>query len=130
MKQHKMDTQKYYEDFKTLYNIVQELNKSDHGSSFVNILCHDRGEKPGTLSPDEKSNHIKEGEERVLAMQLVMNADQDKYGSLTESYDQDFLSGENKYQKKTLDAYDLLKGWNTHQHQQGPTKVGLSFNIN
>ena len=59
-----------------------------------------------------------------------MNADPDKYGSLIESYDQDFLSGGKKYLKENLDAYNLLKGWNKHQNPRGPTKVGLSFNNN
>ena len=66
----------------------------------------------------------------MLAMQLVMNADPDKYESLIESYDQDFLSVENKYPKNPLDAYNLLKGWNKHKNLRGPTKVGLSFNNN
>ena len=74
--------------------------------------------------------HIKESEERILAVQLVMNADPDKYGSLINSYNQDFLSCENKYPQLPLDAYNLFKGWNKHQHPQGPTKGGLSFNNN
>ena len=57
--------------------------------------------------------------ERVLAVQLVMNVNPDKYGSLIESYDRDFMSGE-KIPKKALDAYKLLMGWNIHKHQQGP----------
>ena len=73
---------------------------------------------------------IKEGKERMLAMQLIMNADPDKYGFLIESYDQDFLSGENKYPKTPLNAYNLLKGWNIHQNPRGPTKVRLFFNNN
>jgi hypothetical protein len=116
MKQHKKDIQKYYEDFKTLNNVVQELNRSDHGSPFVDIICREMGDNPTALTPDEKLKCIKEGEERMLAMQLVMNADPDKYGSLIESYDRDFLSGENKYPKTPLDAYNLLKGWNKHQN--------------
>ena len=47
-----------------------------------------------------------------------------------ESYNRDFLLGENKYPKTPIDAYDLLKGWNKHQHPQGPTTVGLTFNNN
>ena len=66
----------------------------------------------------------------MLDMQLVTNADPDKYGSLIDRYDRDFLSGENKYTKTPLNAYNLLKGWNNHQHPRGPTKVGLSFNNN
>ena len=54
------------------------------------------------------------------AMQLILNADPDKYGSLIKSYDWDFLSGEIKYPKKPLDVYNLLKGWNKHQHSRGP----------
>ena len=86
MKQRKKDVQKYYENFKTLNNVVQELNKCDHGSRFVDIICRERGEKPETLSPDKQSKHIKEGETRMLDMiQLVMNTDSDKYGYLIES---------------------------------------------
>ena len=73
-KQHKKDVQKYYEDFKTLNNIVQELNRSDHGNPFVDIICRENGDDPTTLTPDAKVKLIKEGEERTLAMQLIMNA--------------------------------------------------------
>ena len=52
-----------------------------------------------TLSPDANLKPIKEGEERMLAMQLITNADQDKYGSLLKSYDRDFLLEVNKYPK-------------------------------
>ena len=97
MKQNKKDVQKYYEDFKTLNNVVQELNRSDHGSPFVDIICRENGVNPATWTPEAQATLIKEGEERMLAMQLIMNADPDKYGSLIESYDRDFLSGENKY---------------------------------
>ena len=116
MKQNKKDVQKYYEDFKTLNNVVQELNRSDHGSPFVDIICRKNGVNPATLTPEVKATLIKEGEERILAMQLIMNAYPVKYWSLIESYDRDFLSRENKYPKTPLDAYNLLKGWNKHQH--------------
>ena len=64
----------------------------------------------------------------MVAMQFVMNADPDKYGALIESYGRYFLSGENKYPKTLLDAYNLLMGWNKYQHPRDPTKVGLSLN--
>ena len=100
MKQHNKDVQKYYENFKTLNNVVRELNRSDNGSPFVDIICRENGVNPVTLTSDAKVALIKEGEERMLAMQLITNADLDKYGSLIESYNQDFLSKENKYPKK------------------------------
>ena len=101
IKQHKKAIQKYCENFKTLNNAVQELNRSGHSSPFVDIICRKKGNDPATLSPETKLKLIKEGEERMLVMQLIMNADPDKYGSLIKSYDRDFLSGENKYPKKT-----------------------------
>ena len=93
--QHKKDVQQYYEDFKTLNNVVRELNRSDNGSPFVDIICRENGDNPTTLTPDAKVKLTKEGEERMLAMQLIVNANPNKHGSLIESYDRDFLSGEN-----------------------------------
>ena len=91
MKQHNKDIQKYYDDFKTLNNVVQELNKSNRESLFADIICRERGDTPTALTPDEKLKCIKEGEEKMLAMQLVLNADPDKYGSLIQSYNRDFF---------------------------------------
>ena len=61
MKQNKKDVQKYYEDFQTLNNVVQELNRSDHGSPFVDIICCKNGDDPATLIPDANLKLIKEG---------------------------------------------------------------------
>ena len=63
MKQNKTDVQRYYEDFKTLNNVVQELNRSDHGSPFVDIICRKNGVNPATLTPEAKAMLIKEGKE-------------------------------------------------------------------
>ena len=64
MKQNKKDVQKYYEDFKTLNNVVQELNRSDHGSPFVDIICCENGYDPANLEPDATLKLIKEGKEK------------------------------------------------------------------
>ena len=61
MKQHKKDIQKYYENFKTLNNVVQEVNKSNHGSPFVDIICRERGNNPTALTPDKELKCIKKG---------------------------------------------------------------------
>ena len=97
MKQNKKDVQRYYEDFKTLNNVVQELNRSDHCSPFVNIICRKKEDYPATSSQEANLKLIKEGKERMLAMHPSTNTNPDKYGSLIESYDRYFLSGENKY---------------------------------
>ena len=48
-------------------------------------------------------------------MQLIMNADWDKYGTLIKDYDRDYLGGNNKYPKSLQDTYNLLKRWNTNK---------------
>ena len=89
-----MDLQEYYEKFKSLHKVAEELQQSDYGSPFVDIICRETNKDPSTLNADEKIAIISQGEDRMIAMQLVMNADRDKYGSLIEDYDRDFLGGE------------------------------------
>ena len=63
-------------------------------------------------------------------MQLIMNEDQDKYGTLIKNYNRDYLGGINKYPKTPWDAYNLLKGYNKNKKsgQKYPSKVGTCFN--
>ena len=95
MRQYKMDLQEYYEKFKALHKVVEELSQSYYGSPFVDIICRETNEDPSTLNAEERIALISQGEDRMLAMQLVMNADRDKYGSLIEDYDRNFLGGNN-----------------------------------
>ena len=62
-------------------------------------------------------------------MQLIMNTDRDKYGTLIEDYDRDYLDGNNKYPKILQDEHNLLKGWTKHEKpgQKYSSKVGMSF---
>ena len=64
----------------------------------------------------------------MKAMQLIQNVDSNKFESLTESYDRDFLSGNNKYPQTPLEAYNLLKGWHKSKAKQTNNKVGVAFN--
>ena len=63
-------------------------------------------------------------------MQLIMNADRDKYGTLIKDYARDCLGGTNTYPKTLQDAYNLLKGWNKNEKpgQKYSSKVRTSFN--
>ena len=63
-------------------------------------------------------------------MQLIMNADRDKYGTLIKDYNREYLGGINKYPKTLQDVYNLMKGWNKHEktEQKYPSKIGVSFN--
>ena len=47
---------------------------------------------------------IAAGKERILGMQLIMNVDRDKYGTLVKDYDREYLDGINKYLKTLQDA--------------------------
>ena len=126
-----MDLQEYYEKFNSLHKVVDELQQSNHGSPFVDIICCEHNKDPATITPEEKISFISQVENRMLAMQLIMNADRDKYGSLIEDFDQDSLGGNNKFPKNPQDSYNLLKGWNKHRSfQKTPSRVELSFNTN
>ena len=131
MKQHKMTTQEYYDKFKSLNKVVQELNHSEHGSPFIDIMCRETGADPTGLSSNDKLDLIAKGEERMLAMQLIMNADKDRFGSIIEDYDRAFLRGTNNYPQNPHDAYNLLKGWNKGQpHQNNRNSFHMAFNTN
>ena len=131
MKQHKMTTQEYYDKFKSLNKVVQELNHSDHGSPFIDIICRETGVNPTGLSSQDKLDLIAKGEERMHAMQLIMNADKDRFGNIIERYDRDFLRGTNNYHQTPHEAYNILKGWNKNQpHQKNRTPFHMAFNTN
>ena len=78
----------------------------------IDIICRKIGADLTSLNGNKKLEMIKQGEEQIKAMQIIMNSDCDKYGSLIGDYDQLFLSGNNNYPKTPLEAYNLLKGAN------------------
>ena len=110
MRQYKMDLTDYYNKFKSLSKVVGELQHSDHGSPYVDIICRETKADPTSLNGNEKLELTKKGEERMKAMQLIQNSDRDKCGSLIEDFDRAFLSGNNNYPQTPLEAYNLLKG--------------------
>ena len=59
--------------------------------------------------PKEATQFITAGKERILGMQLIINADCDIYGTLIKDYNRDYLGGDNKYPKTLQDAYNLLE---------------------
>ena len=128
MKQYRMTPTEYYEKFKSLHKVVDELNGTSLSDTCVDIICKETGKEKGALTDDEKTKMAEEGEERMLAMQLLLNSDREQYGSLIEEFDRDFLSGINKYPKTLHEAYNLLKGWNKKKIGNKNYRVGLAFN--
>ena len=68
--------------------------------------------------------------ERTPDMQLIMNTNHDKYGTLIKEYDREYIGRMNRYPKILQDTYSLRKGWNKHEKpgQTYPFKGGVSFN--
>ena len=69
--------------------------------------------------------YIADGNERILVMQPIMNADCDKFGTLINEYAREYLGRINIYPKTLQDVYD-----NKHKNlgQNHPSKIGISCN--
>ena len=124
-----MDLTAYFEKFKAMKKVVEELNHTAHVHTVVEIICKEQNLKVEDLGPEEATRFIAAGKERILGVQLIINADCGKYGTLIKDYDRDYLDGTNKYPKTLQDMYNLMKGWNKHKKTgQRYLKVGVSFN--
>ena len=99
LKQQKMDLTTYFEKFKATKKVIEELNQRAHGHTVVEIICKEQYLKIEDIGPEEAARFIAAGKERILGMQLIMNTDCDKYGTLTKDYIKEYLGGINKYPK-------------------------------
>ena len=124
-----MDLTTYFEKFKAIKKVAEELNQSANGHAVVEKMCRELDINQDDIEEAEATKFIADRKERILGMQLIMNADCNKYGTLIKDYDREYLGGINKYPKTLQDAYNLLKGQNTHEatEQKHPSKVGTSF---
>ena len=135
LRQNDMTLQEYYTKFESLKKVVDEIYQSDYGSPFVDIICHETKKDPKQLTTNQRKELIKEGEERMQAMQIILNADRNRYKTLWEDYDRAYLTTinglhVNKYPKTCIEAYTLLKNWNKNPDQLRPghVKPGMAFN--
>ena len=129
MKQHKSSVTEYYEKYKTLQKVVTELSGENIDDAYVDIICREEEKVEANLSTTERAKMVEDGRERMMAMQFIMNSDQDLYGSLIKGFDRDYLSKINKYPKTVHDAHNLLKGWHEKvTRQKNGGRLGLSFN--
>ena len=110
--------------------VVKELNQTVNGHAVVEILRKQQNTSADSLGPAEATKFISDGKERILGIQLIMNLDRNKYGTLIKYYNREYLGGINKYPKTLQDTYNLLKGRNKHKKpwQKYSSKFGVSFN--
>ena len=129
MRQHKSSVTEYYEKYKTLQKVVTELSGENIDDAYVDIICREEVKVEANLNPAERAKMVEDGRERMMAMQFIMNSDQELYGSLIKDFDRDYLSKINKYPKTVHDAHNLLKGWHEKvTRQKNGGRLGLSFN--
>ena len=134
LRQNESTLQEYHTKFEATRKVVDEIYSSDHGSPYIDIICRETKQDPSTLTTDEKRAMIDEGEKRMQAMQLLLNADRNRYGSLIEEFDRAYLTTANsihvnRYPKTCNEAYTLLKNWNRNPDQHRTyTRPGVSFN--
>ena len=131
----------YYTKFTEFNKLVEEMaGDSMHSHlGLIDIICREEDVKRATIDTTKQAEYLKIGKERMLAMHFMLNSDQERYGSLIEDYDNDYLGGKNKYPTTLVGAYTLLKNWkipgkkktnpNNYDHinRRG---LGLSFNTN
>ena len=129
LKQQKMDLATYFKKSKAMKKVVEELNHTAHGHAIVEIMCKEQNVKVEELGPNEAIKFIADGKERILGMQLIVNVDCDKYGTLIKDYDREYLGRINTYPKTLQNMYSMLKGWHKHEKtgQKYSSKIGVSF---
>ena len=116
--------------------LADEMIGADEGMYFhgtlIDIICCEKSLDRNTISTDIATECMVAGQEIMLAMHFIMNADYERYSDVIDRYDKDYLSGVNNYPKSLHSAYLLLKNWKITAPRGGMrnNKLGLSFNVN
>ena len=104
--------QEYYKRFMALKEVNESIDNSIHQDpGILEMVAKEHGQNSSNLSGDEKEAFIKEGQKRMLAMQMLMGADQKQFGSAIEDLKNLYLMNKcNNYPKTTHACFTLLKG--------------------
>ena len=130
-----MDITDYYKQFDDTKKLADEMIGPEEGVYFhgalIDIICCEKGFDRNSIADDIETEYLMLGQERMLVMPFILNADQERYLEVIERYDRDYLDGVNNYPKTFHAAYLLLKSWKVTTNR-GPrnNKMGLSFNVN
>ena len=65
-----MDLTAYFEQFKAMKKVVEELNHTAHGHAVVEIMCKEHNFKIEDIGPEEAAQFIAACKERILSMQI------------------------------------------------------------
>ena len=104
LKQQKMNPTAYFEKFKAIKKVVEELNQSVNGHASVEILCWEQPIGADGLDVAEKTKLIADGKKRIIGMRLIMDVNHNTYGTLIKDYDREYLGRISKYPKILQDA--------------------------
>ena len=123
LRQQQTNITDYYNKFTDMKNLVDEMVVDYFMGGIIDIICCEKGDDRKSITPDKEVEYMMTGQERMLAMQFIMNSDWERYGDVIEKYDQEYLAGCNKYPTTLHGTYILLKNWS-----QKPAKKGPGFN--
>ena len=62
-------------------------------------MCKEQNLRIEDIGRKEALQFVATGKEGILGMQIIMNTDRDKYGTLIKDHERDSLGGNNKYPK-------------------------------
>ena len=72
LRQQQTDITDYYKKFTDMKNLVDEMV----GDYFMGgIICREKGDDCKSITPDKEAEYMMAGQERMLAMQFIMNSD-------------------------------------------------------
>lgn len=133
LKQQKHENvQEYYDRFEALKDVNESLGIRIHDDlGVLEIIAREKGTGVGALTSDELKEYQKEGQERMLAIHLLMGADDDRFKGARSRLKEDYLlNGQNNYPRTLLQCFNLLKGWSTERPRSDPAanKLGVAFN--
>jgi shikimate kinase len=107
-----MSCQEYLEKVRSIIEVIKSL-----GGSLCDEM-HLREELPPRANVVYTDQEIRQAKERIhdktVAYVLLVRADRERYGSLIEEIENDFLKGHDDYPKTPTKAYNLLVNYRNH----------------
>ena len=104
-----MDIIDYYKQFADMKKLADEMIGSKEGMYFhgalIDIICREKGVDRSSIADVIEAEYLMLGQEIMLAMHFILNADQERYWEVTERYNRDCLGRVNNYPKTFHAAY-------------------------
>ena len=79
--------QEYYESFFALKEVSKTLYTNIHDDlGFIEAISREKGEDPALLTKANKAEYMGQGCEQILAIHMLLGADQDWFASAIEDF--------------------------------------------